>query len=119
VAGPILLLLHVNHQAWRLGRPLLSAKTTGVKTLGGFRGELHLKEHVAVASRLVGALDATERQSLACLVCGMSVNDSAAFLGLPVEDAERHRASMMKKLNARRIADAVRIGLYAGVDLED
>lgn len=69
-----------------------------------------------MAMRLVGALDSTELQCLVCLLRGMSVNDTATSMRVRVEDVERYRASMMKKLNARRIADAVRIGLYAGVD---
>lgn len=75
-----------------------------------------MEEYRVVAKRLVGALDATELLRLACFVRGMSARGTAASMGVSVEDVELYRASMMKKLDARRTADAVRIGLYAGVD---
>jgi FixJ family two-component response regulator len=76
-----------------------------------------LEEHQVSARGLVGALDASELQILKCLVRGMSGRGTATWTGMALDDVERSRAAVMKKLNARRIADAVRIGLYAGVDL--
>ena len=72
--------------------------------------------HRAAAKRLVDILDAGELQILECLVCGMSVKATAATTGLTVDCVERLRISIMKKLNVRRAADVVRIGLYAKVD---
>lgn len=66
--------------------------------------------------RLIGDLDANERQILACLVRGMSNRHIAVASEMSLEDVESVRASMMTKLLAKRAADAVRIGLLAGVD---
>jgi FixJ family two-component response regulator len=76
-----------------------------------------LEDHQAIAARLVGSLDAAERQGLECLVSGMSKKDIAALLRLGLEEVERCHASMLSKLNAGTNADAVRIGLEAGLHL--
>lgn len=76
-----------------------------------------LEEHRDSARRLVGTLDANELQVLKCLVNGMSGRGTAIWAGMAPDDVERSRAAVMRKLNAKRTADAVRIGLYAGVDL--
>lgn len=47
----------------------------------------------------------------------MSNKDMAVVEGISITEVERVRATTMKKLNAMRTADAVRIGLYAGIDL--
>lgn len=70
-----------------------------------------------MARRLVGTLDATELQILHCLVRGMSEKGTAELTGIQLEDVGRSKASMMKKLKATRSADAVRIGLYAALDV--
>lgn len=74
-----------------------------------------LEEYEFVARRLVGTLDAVERHVLSCLIRGMSGRDIALQTAYVKGDLERIRASMMQKLNASGIADAVRIGLNAGV----
>jgi FixJ family two-component response regulator len=76
-----------------------------------------LEEHRVSARRLVGTLDASELQVLKCLVQGMSGKGTAVWACMAADDVERSRAAVMSKLNAKRTADAVRIGLYAGVDL--
>jgi FixJ family two-component response regulator len=76
-----------------------------------------LDDHQAVARRLVGTLDATELQILHCLVRGMSEKGAAALTGVRLDELRRFTSSMMKKLKATRTADAVRIGLYAALDL--
>ena len=75
------------------------------------------EDHQAIAARLVGSLDAAERQVLVCLVRGMSKKDTAALMRLRLEDVERCHISMMSKLNAGKSVDAVRIGLEAGLHL--
>lgn len=76
-----------------------------------------LNDHQLVARRLVGTLDATELQILHCLVRGMSEKGAAALTGVRLDELRRFTSSMMKKLKATRTADAVRIGLYAALDL--
>ena len=70
----------------------------------------------AYAKRLVGGLSAGERQILRCVVSGMSPRGIAAAKEISVAQVEDVRMSMMRKLQARTTADAVRIGLLAEVD---
>ena len=72
-----------------------------------------------IARLLIGALDHVETQVLACMVDGMSTRDSALLLGITLTHLDSVRASVMAKLNANTSADAVRIGLYAGVGFTD
>lgn len=81
----------------------------------GFRATT-LEDYQAGARRLVSTLDAAELQLLVCIVCGMSNREIATLMVIALESVERSRAVMRKKLNARTTADAVRVGLYAGVD---
>lgn len=67
------------------------------------------------ARRLISELDATEFFALAGLARGMSSRDIAAASGRGLEEMERTLASLMKKLDARTIADAVRIAIYANL----
>ena len=69
-----------------------------------------------VARRLIDRLDATERQILRYLIRGTSNKDIAARMGIGLENVETDRATMMEKLQAKRTADAVRIGLLGEVD---
>ena len=66
--------------------------------------------------RLVATLGKTEVKVLACLVNGMSRKDIASCFGLSLDEVEHSFQSTMKKLQAERIADAVRIGICAGLD---
>jgi FixJ family two-component response regulator len=70
-----------------------------------------------LARRFVAKLNASEVLLLECLVRGMSDADIAAAVGITLEAARRSRTTTLAKLSARSIADAVRTGLYAGVDL--
>lgn len=81
--------------------------------------EAVLEGHRTAARHFVGTLDASERRILACLVGGMSAKAIAESLGEAPGDVERARAALMKKLGASRTADAVRIGLYAGIEPPD
>jgi FixJ family two-component response regulator len=76
-----------------------------------------VEDQQIVARRLVSTLDATELQMLLDLMRGMSAKDTAAATGIDVDTVERSRTCMMKKLGAGRAADAVRIGLYARLQL--
>lgn len=68
------------------------------------------------AMDLLNTLDRTEIKVLACLVEGMSRRDIASCFGLSPEEVELSFQSTMRKLKAERIAEAVRIGICAGVD---
>ena len=68
------------------------------------------------AMGLVGTLDRTEVKVLACLVEGMSRKDIASCFGVSPEEVELMFQSTMRRLQAERIAEAVRIGICAGLD---
>ena len=76
-----------------------------------------VEEQEVLARRLVANLNASQVQLLECLVRGMSDADIAAAVGITLDAARLSRTTTLTKLSARSIADAVRIGLYAGVDL--
>lgn len=75
-----------------------------------------LDELRSEAMRLVATLGKTEVKVLACLVNGMSRKDIASCFGLSLDEVEHSFQSIMKKLQADRIAEAVRIGIYAGLE---
>lgn len=77
------------------------------------------EERRSAAMCLVGKLDPMEILVLVGLVRGMSNKAIAAGAQIDLEDAERFFSSLMNKLKASRVADAVRIGLYAEVDRPD
>lgn len=65
---------------------------------------------------LVATLSERERQVLELLVSGLSTKGIALDLGISPRTVEIHRANVMIKLNARSSSEAVRIGIYAGLD---
>ena len=70
------------------------------------------------ALRLVACLSRLENEILGGLVNGHSVGSIAAILSLAPAQVERTKGSMMLRLSALATADAIRIGLYAGVQWE-
>lgn len=64
----------------------------------------------------VNDLTLREREVLILLIQGMSNKQVARELGISPRTVEIHRGNMMIKLAAQSAADAVRIGLYAGLD---
>ena len=65
--------------------------------------------------RLIETLDPLEERVLACLVWGMSRRNIASSVGLRMEEVVRSFQSMMGKRQAGDIADAVRVGIWAGM----
>lgn len=77
------------------------------------------KEAIRNEARLkVQELTGRESNVLALLVQGFPNKGIARALGISPRTVEIHRANMMSKLGAQSISDAVRIGLYAGLDEE-
>jgi FixJ family two-component response regulator len=68
------------------------------------------------ARRLVATLSVREMDVLRELVNGASNKEMALILGISPRTVEIHRGNVMRKLNASSTADAVRIGLFAGLD---
>ncbi len=61
------------------------------------------------------ALTPREMDVLTALVAGRSNKEIARELGISHRTVEVHRASLMARLGARNLAEAVRIGLAAGL----
>ena len=70
----------------------------------------------AEARQLVAMLTPRERDVLVGLLEGESNKGIATKLGLSPRTVEIHRANMMDRLNAQSTSDAVRIGIYAGLE---
>ena len=64
----------------------------------------------------VDALSPRERNVLDQLVAGLSNKEIAGVLTISHRTVEIHRANMMRKLDAKSVADVIRIALYAGVN---
>ena len=79
--------------------------------------ELTTEERRLAAMRLVAELDAEEQFVLAGLGKGMSRKAIAATANLGLEDVERTLAGLMANLNARSVADLVRVAIYANISL--
>lgn len=72
----------------------------------------------AEARRQVEGLTHREREVLKLLIAGDTSNNIGSKLGISPRTVDTHRANLMSRINARSIADVVRIGIYAGLDSE-
>jgi len=81
-------------------------------------GEQKLRRErlLAQAAAKVKTLSQREKQVLTGLIGGLSNKGIAESLEISPRTVEIHRSNMMAKLNGQSVADAVRIGLYAGLD---
>lgn len=68
------------------------------------------------AQALVATLLEDEVAMLAHMVGGWSRAESAAELGFEIHQFEKRRAALLAKLNAGSTTDAIRLGIYAGLD---
>lgn len=68
------------------------------------------------AKSKVRDLSRREREVLALVVEGHSNKGIGVLLHISPRTVEIHRANMMQKLGAHSASDAVRIGIYAGLD---
>ena len=91
-----------------------------LKTLGRIAGEgdqrLRRERLLSRARSQVEALSRREKQVLTLLIGGLSNRRIAEALEISPRTVEIHRSNMMTKLRARSVADAVKTGLYAGLD---
>lgn len=77
---------------------------------------MQVSRRTSAGEASLSALNYSEYQILRGIVRGLSNKDMALLMKASSEDLERCRASMMRKLNATRTADAVRIALVAGIE---
>jgi DNA-binding NarL/FixJ family response regulator len=88
-------------------KPLLTTRVTEVVLDGFLKG---------VADDAVGeALTPREREVLQLVAEGRSSKSIAAGLGVTVKTIESHRASLMRKLHLRTVADLVRYAVRNGL----
>ena len=80
--------------------------------------ERRVHRKVAEAIKAVKSLSPREFEVLEALVRGHSNKEIARNLEISPRTVEIHRANMLAKLDARSSADAVRFGIYAGLDEE-
>jgi FixJ family two-component response regulator len=73
----------------------------------------------AVAAAQVAMLSPRERQVLTHVVAGEANKVVARRLDISEKTVEKHRSSLMKKMNVRTIADLVRVSMLAGVLVEE
>ena len=67
-------------------------------------------------SQKPGGLVTPRERQLACLLSdGYSTKEAAAVLNISVKTAETHRASIMRKLDAKNVADIVKYCIRNGL----
>ena len=71
------------------------------------------------AEELVRALTPRQRQVLEHMIGGYRNKQIAAFLGIDEKTVKMHRARLLVRLGAASSADAIRLGVEAGVLLSD
>lgn len=71
------------------------------------------------ALTLIGKLSARQREVLCGMLSGEPNKLMAWYLGLSIRTVEAHRAQVMARLQVRSIAEAVQIGLAAGLTSPD
>ncbi len=81
------------------------------------QSEASTEERMLSAMRVVSTLDAAELLVLIGLGKGVSKKAIATASNLSLDDVEAKVSSLMKKLNARSTADAVRTAIYASLSL--
>lgn len=71
----------------------------------------------ADARRKIDKLSSRERDVLVRLIDGFSNRATAQDLGISARTVEIHRANVIRKLDVASSVEAVRVGLYAGLDI--
>lgn len=105
----------LSYLVWPIGEDELRSALT-LKSEQRFLVELRNKKRES--SMLVAALTNREQEVLRQMTLGHSSKGMARELGISYRTVEVHRASLLKKLGTKSTSDAVRIGVYAGLDDE-
>lgn len=71
------------------------------------------------ARALVSSLTVRQREVLEFLIRGLRNKQTAGLLGIDEKTVKMHRARLLDRLNAPTSADAIRIGVEAGLQLND
>jgi two-component system response regulator FixJ len=78
-------------------------------------GRVFWDREVAEAAERIATLSPRERQVLDAVVAGRQSKVIAHDLGLSVRTVEVHRARMLERLGTRRLAEAIRLAVLAGL----
>jgi two-component system, LuxR family, response regulator FixJ len=78
-------------------------------------GRVFWDREVAEAAERIATLTPRERQVLDAVVAGRQSKVIAYDLGLSVRTVEVHRARMLERLGTRRLAEAIRLAVLAGL----
>jgi two-component system, LuxR family, response regulator FixJ len=76
------------------------------------------EENQRFALEAVGKLSPRELQVLKRMIEGASNKEIGRYLGISHRTVEIHRAKLITKLRGCCSADAIRIGVYAGLDAQ-
>jgi FixJ family two-component response regulator len=99
---------------WPFGGSELVDTLTRISEQGERRFQQEQRVSRAVAR--VNILSPREREVLTGIIAGMSNKEIGVELGISPRTVEIHRSNMMLKLRARSVADAVKLGILAGLD---
>ena len=99
---------------WPFTSERLDATVARAENDGRSHPRLMERRHNAAAR--LQALTDRERDVLRHLIRGLGSKDIAAILGISPRTIEVHRANVISKLSARSTSDAIRIGIYGGLD---
>lgn len=86
------------------------------KAEGNSSSQTRAVERRQNAAARLEALTDREREVLRNLIHGHSSKDIGLLLSISPRTVEVHRASLIAKLAARSTSDAIRIGIYGGLD---
>lgn len=73
-----------------------------------------VRDRVEIASNRVAKLTARQRQLISRLVQGRLNKQIAHDLGLSERTVKMHRSALLKALDVRTVAEAIRIAIEAG-----
>lgn len=104
----------IDYLEWPIDPEKLDAAVTAIDSAAASRLKENQKKQEALA--LTGSLSSRELQVLTLMVNGHGNKSVALALGISPRAVEIHRANVLTKLKAGTSSDAVRIGIYAGLD---
>ena len=104
----------IDYLEWPIDTAKLEATVTSIDARAALRLKENQKKREAQA--LTSQLSSREIQVLTLMVKGHGNKSVALELGISPRTVEIHRANVLGKLEAGSSADAVRIGIYAGLD---
>ncbi|MGN3975239.1 response regulator transcription factor [Tsuneonella sp. SYSU-LHT278] len=107
----------VDYLDWPLDSEAIEAALDRI--VGRFASHDQARARRLAARSKVAGLSKRERGILQLMIDGNSNKQIAQILDLSPRTVEVHRANVLKKLDASSTADAVRIGLYAGLEDEN